>query len=417
MTNPTPGAPCPSCGAERVPDALFCEQCGHDFAAGSATSRGVDTLPDVAPDSETAPRPVPATPVTARAGEESPLDVGWTGPIAARPTGPDAATAACLACGGGFVDGYCDRCGLKQPDPRDHYREAPATWVAGVCDIGRRHTRNEDALALSASREPLESAVLVVCDGVSRATDSHVASLAACRAAREVLAQPIPRAMGRRPAIVGAIERRLEQAVLAARDAVVGATSDAQATNPPSCTLVAAVVDDGTAVVGSVGDSRAYWLPEAADSPARQVSTDDSFAAQRMLAGVSRQEAETGPEAHAITRWLGADSPPDLTPHTASLDLDEDGWLLVCSDGLWNYCSDAAALRDVVTRTQASLGTAGRHPPTLAQALVDYANASGGSDNITVALARVGPTAPAPQPGDPPDPTPTTPAIPPGEDA
>lgn len=114
-----------------------------------------------------------------------------------------------------------------------------------------------------------------------------------------------------------------------------------------------------------------------------------------------REQAETGPGSHAITRWLGVDSPDDLTPHTGDLDLDHDGWLVVCSDGLWNYCSGAADLQALVHQTVTTLGAAGHHPLSLAGALTDWANARGGTDNITVALARIGPTSPA-VPTDPP---------------
>ena len=131
-------------------------------------------------------------------------------------------------------------------------------------------------------------------------------------------------------------------------------------------------------------------------TPARQLTVDDSFAAEQMSAGMPRKEAETSAGAHAITRWLGSDSPDDLTPHTADLDLDEDGWLLVCSDGLWNYASEAEDLRRVVHDTVERLGDAGRHPASLAQALTDFANDAGGIDNITVSLARVGPLSPPP---------------------
>ncbi len=99
-----------------------------------------------------------------------------------------------------------------------------------------------------------------------------------------------------------------------------------------------------------------------------------------------RADAESGPQAHAITRWLGSDA-PDHTPRTVSLDLDGPGWLLVCSDGLWNYCSEAQDLAGVVA---AQTRSAGSEPLALAGALVDWANAQGGQDNITVALARVG---------------------------
>ena len=102
-----------------------------------------------------------------------------------------------------------------------------------------------------------------------------------------------------------------------------------------------------------------------------------------------RAEAESGPQAHAITRWLGIDA-PDHTPRTHSLDLDGPGWVLVCSDGLWNYCSEATDLAALV-RARPAARTGSPDPLALAAALVDWANAQGGVDNITVALARIDP--------------------------
>ena len=59
---------------------------------------------------------------------------------------------------------------------------------------------------------------------------------------------------------------------------------------------------------------------------------------------------------------------------------------MVCSDGLWNYCSEAAPLADLVRQTAAAHGG---EPLATASTLVDWANAQGGQDNITVALARL----------------------------
>ena len=389
VATPTPATPstCPSCGAERISGATFCEECAFEFVDGPSTS---------------------AAAAAESPGEESPLDVGWTGAVAGATIAPETDSPAslpagevCRACGEGvYEDGYCNQCGTKQPDPRDHFSETPASWVAGVCDIGRRHRRNEDAMALYAEAAPLSYAALVVCDGVSNSTDSHIASLAASRAARDVLSGPMPRGAGTRSALVAAAERRLDDAVKAAQQAVVTTTTDAgeaAAASPPSCTFVAALVVGGTAVAGNVGDSRTYWLPDATDSAPRQLGADDSFAAAQMSSGVPRKEAESGAGAHAITRWLGVDAPPDLTPNTGDVDLGEDGWLVVCSDGLWNYWSDADDLRALLHETAARLGDAGRHPPTLAQALTDRANEAGGTDNITVALARVGAVTGPPQ--------------------
>ena len=60
--------------------------------------------------------------------------------------------------------------------------------------------------------------------------------------------------------------------------------------------------------------------------------------------GVPREEAENGPQAHAITRWLGRDTPTTVPKTPGCTRIAEDGWLVVCSDGLWNYASEAAEL-------------------------------------------------------------------------
>ena len=106
------------------------------------------------------------------------------------------------------------------------------------------------------------------------------------------------------------------------------------------------------------------------------------------LAGQDQRDgdaAEADSRAHSITRWLGADS-HDPVARCASLTVDSPGWLLACSDGLWNYCSPAEDLRRLVAATVEERGS---DPVALAQGLIDFANGQGGHDNITVALARV----------------------------
>ncbi len=154
--------------------------------------------------------------------------------------------------------------------------------------------------------------------------------------------------------------------------------------NPPSCTFVAAVVDGPLAVAGWVGDSRAYWLAD--DGVAELLTVDDSWAAEQIAAGTPRAVAEAGPQAHAITRWLGADS-PDIDARVSTTTADGPGWLVVCSDGLWNYCSAPDDLGTLVADTAKTHPT----PVALAEALVDWANEQGGHDNVTVALARLEP--------------------------
>ncbi len=353
MTGTTTGAAesvtCPACHASIAPGWQFCEACGADLPA------------DVAHDAGDATVEIPVAPAAA---------------LGAVPT--------TCSCGGKFAaDGYCETCGSRAPNPRDHFTEQPAAWVAAVCDKGIRHARNEDAMALAADDQPGSRAVLVVCDGVTTATDSDIASLAAARAARDVLDTSHAQGLGTPSSRVSAVVARLNAATDAANDAVIASSRDDAAANPPSCTFVAAVVENGLVVAGNVGDSRAYWVPDTGE--AVMLTRDDSFAAEQIAAGVPREQAEHGPQAHAITRWLGSDAPPHA-PRTTSFEPGGPGWLLLCSDGLWNYSSEPAELAALVRRTAAENG--GR-PLATAEGLVAFANAAGGQDNITAALARI----------------------------
>jgi serine/threonine protein phosphatase PrpC len=155
---------------------------------------------------------------------------------------------------------------------------------------------------------------------------------------------------------------------------------------PPSCTFVAAVVSEELITVAWCGDSRAYWLPDTGE--ARQLTVDHSLGTELLASGESRAQAEADPAFHTITRWLGADS-VDHSPEFASQTIDGAGWLLVCSDGLWNYASALPEMRTLLSDLSAGAGT---DPVPLAAALVDWANAAGGHDNITAALARCDPS-------------------------
>jgi serine/threonine protein phosphatase PrpC len=358
---------CPHCAEPLDAGAKFCEACGKP------TGTPVEAAA------------APAEPVAAQA---SPADDLGSGPISAvtRAAGgastpaPSSDRRPCLNCGGEVgPDGYCEQCGTKAPTERDHFREQPASWVAGVCDRGIKHTRNEDAMALTASETPGERAVLIVLDGVSNTDDSHIASLAGAKAALEVLRAPLPQGMGTPEGRTSVVTKVFSQAVEAANKAVAATTPEGS-TAPPSATFVSTIVEGSTLWFANVGDSRAYWLPDG--GAGRQLSVDDSAAQMQIEAGVPRKQAETGPQAHAITRWLGKDA-PDLAPRVGQLTVDAPGWVLVCSDGLWNYASEP---EDLAAQIQKSGET---DPAALALALVGFANASGGQDNITAVLARI----------------------------
>ncbi|MGW5677367.1 protein phosphatase 2C domain-containing protein [Streptomyces sp. NPDC003860] len=338
------------------------------------------------PDPSDAGAPVSPPPSS---GAERPEDPPPSPPA---PDGPDPRAAGatwCVACRAGRVDtdGYCENCGHAQPRERDHLEQELGP-LAAVSDRGLRHHRNEDAFAISTTALPDGSpaVVAIVCDGVSSATRPDEASQAASRTACDTLTAALPR--GVHP------EQAMREAIVDAAAAVNALAAPAPGGDPldqdqhrqqnaPACTVVGAVSAGGLLVVGWVGDSRAYWVPDDRAAPAARLTEDDSWAAQMVAAGLmSEAEAYADERAHAITGWLGADA-YELDPHTAVFRPDRPGVVVVCTDGLWNYAEGADEMAAAVPRDAAV------RPLHGARVLVGHALDGGGHDNVTVAVLPI----------------------------
>lgn len=332
---------CPNCTYPVTAWASFCEGCGAPL------------LPTEAP-----------PPPTVGHGSTQTRRLGVAAPV-----------ATCPLCGGTIdPDGYCQTCGTKAPSRRDHIEAAPAPWLAGVCDRGVAHPRNEDALALWAAPDARHG-VLVVCDGVSTSTEADLASQSGVDRACAVLSEAALSETTPDDEIAGL----LAQATAEANAAIAAATAG-DGPHAGSATFAAAVVLGDAIHYASLGDSRVYWLGETGPV---LLTRDDSLAQEFIEQGMPRAEAEAMPKAHAITRWLGSDA-VDVAPRTGVLRPDGEGWLLVCSDGLWNYASEPEALAVQLAAAAAQDPS----PLAIARGLVAWANAQGGRDNVTAAVAR-----------------------------
>ena len=290
--------------------------------------------------------------------------------------------APCPDCGNEtHADDYCTVCGHRRAESdRD---EADIDVVVLVTDRGIEHARNEDAAAagivVGSGTEQSDAIAVAVCDGVSTSGDAQVASVTASKAGVDAMLAAL------------AASRTSHAAVLAgladAAKAAACAKTGADGIIAPSCTYTAATVVPTSAgtvqiTIGNVGDSRAYWLPRP-PAPAQQLTVDDSLAQELITAGAAADSEAVQRGAHTLTRWLGADSEakPWSDESVRTITPDRPGWLLLCSDGLWNYLPDAADIAGLC---------AGLDTTAAARALVDCALDAGGQDNITIAIVPIG---------------------------
>ncbi len=288
----------------------------------------------------------------------------------------------------GRGDRYCEQCGAWVADLWRDRVELDVGVAAGVSDRGRRHHRNEDALALRDVGPHLATgpgsaqrgvAVAIVCDGVSSSARSSEASETAAEVAAETLVAALSAEDGPAVATRAAIHAANRAvAELADPDEADRDVADGSA---PACTFASAIVTDDAITVGWVGDSRAYWIPQrhTGSAPTR-LTRDDSWLAQTLAAGaLSPAQAAADRRAHAITAWLG-DEADQVAPHVVTIEPEGPGVVVVCTDGLWNYL-------DTVDELSAALpADALEAPLNAARRLVEIALHRGGRDNITVAV-------------------------------
>lgn len=251
--------------------------------------------------------------------------------------------------------------------------------VACASHIGLRHETNQDAAALGIDGSG-HHIVLVVADGVSSTEGAEECARVASHTARDYLTATMDQGL---PINDDDTVTLFERTFQKTHEAVVSGSGPIGA-----CTLAVAVATHDRIVVGNIGDTRTYWFPDDGD-PIR-LSIDDSMAQAQMDLGLSREEAERGMGAHAITKWIGA-SATDVAPRVMAYQPQQSGWLLVCSDGLWNHVPDAGDLARLMADLVSKAHTDDHghaSPAGVADGLIAHANNCGGHDNITVALWR-----------------------------
>jgi serine/threonine protein phosphatase PrpC len=236
---------------------------------------------------------------------------------------------------------------------------------AARTDPGRVRRNNEDAYHLDPDR-----GIFLVVDGIGgHNAGEHAAAIA------------VERIRARLERQTGAPELRIREAIAIANNEILAAARSNAEWVGMACVLTLAVIENGTAYIGHVGDSRLYSIQRG---EIRKVTHDHSPVGEREDSGeIGEAEAMKHPRRNEVFRDVGSEehTPDDANfIETAALPFDAETALVLCSDGLSDQVSSPEIQR--IVENHAS------DPDAAARDLIAAANAAGGKDNVTVVVIQ-----------------------------
>ena len=235
-------------------------------------------------------------------------------------------------------------------------------------DVGRRRYNNEDAYFMDAER-----GVFVVADGVGGASAGEVAARMLCETV-ESFAEKLQRAASRDGSVESVREELLglvDQVYQSASERIYQLANEKAEMRGMATTGVLLVVGSRGAVLGHVGDSRAYLVRSGG---VERLTVDHTLAQEMVSQGLmSPEDVDAFPHQNVLARAVG--QLPTVRVDIAWLDIRGDDSLLLCSDGLHRYFADDEIPGLIADGMDAA---------------VSKANARGGEDNITAVSVTLG---------------------------
>lgn len=237
-------------------------------------------------------------------------------------------------------------------------------------DVGikRKGKKNQDALKIV--KPWFKPPLLIVSDGMGGFRGGREAS----KIVIKTLKRAYRRSKKRTP-----IEEVLVAAILDAHQKIIQRSISSDALAKMGSTVACAIVDEKTEeiIVANVGDTRAYLISR---NEIQLISYDHSEVAELSRKGVLNPvEAQNYVRKNVLTMSLAAHRPPEtVKPYVNRLSFPPETQILLCSDGLWGSVPDHL-IRLTALEYQ---------PKEAAKKLVEFANTSGGPDNISVLITQ-----------------------------
>ncbi|MFA7502913.1 MAG: Stp1/IreP family PP2C-type Ser/Thr phosphatase [Anaerovoracaceae bacterium] len=245
-----------------------------------------------------------------------------------------------------------------------------AVQIVAVTDIGRVREINEDyVFVCSLDEDGLALAILA--DGMG----GHLAGEVASEEAVETIADTIISALAEEKEYPD-LESLISYAVSDTNKRIYHRAMSNPDYKGMGTTIVLTLADKLKAIIGHIGDSRAYLF---ADNELVQLTSDHTLVNQLVISEkISSEEAEHHPQKNVLIRALGTDEEVEI--ELTTIDWKETDILLLCSDGLTNKLS-IAELKEMISDQEMTLSE-------IAEAMVEAANHNGGEDNISLIILR-----------------------------
>ncbi|NLJ61033.1 MAG: Stp1/IreP family PP2C-type Ser/Thr phosphatase [Firmicutes bacterium] len=164
---------------------------------------------------------------------------------------------------------------------------------------------------------------------------------------------------------------RLREAFREINAAIYRRSTGDQSCEGMGTTLTALLIQDGTAYIGHVGDSRAYLVR---NDVMYQLTEDHSVVSELVRMGMlTKSEAKVHPQRNLLTRAMG--TLPTVDIEVVDTKVEPGDRYILCTDGLSGAIEDSRILDVVVSE---------KTPPAVVDELINLANQNGGYDNVTV---------------------------------
>ena len=262
----------------------------------------------------------------------------------------------------------------------------------GLSDLGKMRKENEDQFLVASLQKSMQvrhtsldmftamadtektgAYLLVVADGVGGLGGGRSASSAAVKALATHISHAVRAYFNLDTEVEDAFLAELERGVDLSHQQIKHELGQ-DAGRGPATTLTVAVVAWPRAYLVHVGDSRAYLFR---DGQLRQLTRDQTIAEELVDQGVmTEDQASRSGLKNVLTSALGGSQ---IKPFLALVDLNPNDSLLLCTDGLTKHVSDEAICSEL---------RRGDNAEAVCHRLVESALAGGGSDNVTVVVAR-----------------------------